>query len=95
MIKRLFGAGSTVAQLKTQLDESARRHRVIAHRVANATTLAGGTFEGALAQANGQTPVDLERDMVELADTQIRFEAAASLLRKTFEQIRTSFRSQS
>lgn len=94
MIKRLFGAESMAGRIKTQMDESAQKHREIAHRVANATTLGGGTFEGALAQANGQAPVDLERDMVELADTQLRFEAATSLLRKTYDQVRVSFRSQ-
>lgn len=95
MIRRIFGAESVIGRIKTQMDDSVQKHREIAHRVANATTLGGGTFEGALAQANGQNPVDLERDMVELADTQLRFEAAANLLRKSYDQLRTSFRSQS
>lgn len=95
MIKRLFGAESTIGRIKSRMDISTQTQREIAHRVANATTPGANTFQNALTQADAQAAVDLERDMVELADTHLRFEAAANLLRKSYDQLRISFRSQS
>ena len=36
--------------------------------------------------------VDLEREMVALADEQLRFETTANLLQKVYQQIRSSIR---
>lgn len=91
MLTRLIGSGSTVARLKEGLDTSSRNVRGIAHRVANAGT---PDFAGALegAQATGDGTVDLEREMVALADEQLRYETATNLLQKVYQQIRSSIR---
>jgi flagellar basal body rod protein FlgB len=36
--------------------------------------------------------VDIEREMVSLADEQLRYEAATSLLTKVYQQVRSSIR---
>lgn len=91
MLNRLVGSDSTVAQLKEGLDASSRAVRGIAHRVANAGS---PDFAEALqdAQAAGERGVDLEQEMVALADEQLRYEATASLLQKMYQQIRASMR---
>lgn len=88
MLARLIGEGSSAALLKEGLSASTDRARTIADRVANATN--GPAFANALAEANGEEPVDLEKEMVSLADEQIRFEATSQLLQKVYAQIRAS-----
>ena len=95
MLARLIGAGTTAAQLKGGLDDSTKALRGIAHRVANASTPAApGTpeFAEALEAAAAGQGVDIEREMVALADEQLRFETAANLLQKVYQQVRTSIR---
>ncbi len=92
MLQRLIGNRSSIPTLKGGLDASSRSVRRIAHRVANAGT---PDFAEALdrAQAAGQTgAVDIEAEMVKLADEQLRFEATASLLQKAYQQVRSSIR---
>jgi len=91
MIGRLMGPTTSVGQLKEGLDVSTERARGIAHRIANA---ANGGFAGALdaVQAGAEPEVDLESEMVSLADEQIRFEALTRLLQKTYAQVRASVR---
>lgn len=95
----LFGFFNRVAptdQLKQFLDLSTQRTRMIADRVAKATLQSPDGF--ALPEVGGQPgstlegPVDIEAEMVSLADEQLHFEATAKLLQKTYEQIRTSLR---
>lgn len=95
MLNRLFGSGSSVSDLKVGLDRSTQAVRGIAHRVANASSVPEGGFASALDDAQGVTPgteVDLEQEMVALADEQLRFEAASRLLEKVYQQIRLSVR---
>ncbi len=95
MLNRLFGSESSLPALKTSLDQSTRSVREIAHRVANASSGLDGGFASALEGANGEIAgngVDLEREMVALADEQLRFEAAARLMEKVYQQIRYSVR---
>ncbi len=92
MISRLIGSETTTGQLREGLSASSRAVRGIAHRVANAGT---PDFAEALnaAEAAGQAgSVDIEKEMVALADEQLRFEATASLLQKIYQQIRSSIR---
>ena len=94
MFARLVGGGTTVEQLKEGLDASSKAVRTIAHRVANA---GNPDFAQALDEAQapgipGGDRVDLEREMVALADEQLRFEAAARLLQKSYQQLRSSVR---
>jgi flagellar basal body rod protein FlgB len=62
---------------------------VIAHRVANATNDFASELRGAMM---GGEDVDLEQEMVALADEQIRFDAASRLLRRMYDQVRSSIR---
>jgi flagellar basal body rod protein FlgB len=94
MFARLIGNDSTVAQLKEGLDASSQAVRRIAHRVANAGTpdFAEALDEAQATGVPGEGPVDLEKEMVSLADEQIRFETTASLLQKVYQQLRSSVR---
>lgn len=99
MLNGLFGNDSLVGALKAGLTQSTQRARAIADRVANATTPgAKGGFGAALDQASGSgsgssasaSGVDLESQMVSLADEQIRYDATAKLLQKVYAQVRAS-----
>ena len=93
-INRISGAH----QLRQGLDASAARTRGIADRVAKASLANGDGF--ALAATTAESgpgaqpgpPVDVEGEMVSLADEQLRYEATAKLLEKTYAQLRTSIR---
>lgn len=95
MIDRLIGQGSTVDQLKSGLSDSTRTVRGIAHRVASASARDGDfarALDEAQSGAGAAEVVDMEQEMVSLAEEQIRFEAATSLLSKVYEQIRMGIR---
>ena len=92
MIRSLFGPGSQSGSLKKDLDRTHAHMRGVAHRVANIAT-PGADFADVLAAQTGSTEgIDLEREMVALADDQLRIEAAMQMLRKTYTQLRTAFR---
>ena len=98
MIHGFFGRVSSADRLKGALDVGSRQTRAIADRVARASMQNQDGF--ALPDANAAPgavpaagePVDLEAEMVSLADQQLRFEATARLLQKAYEQIRISIR---
>ncbi len=94
MLHGLIGEGSLVSRLKAGLDESARRVSQIAHRVANATTPGFRDFPALLegGAPQGRSEVDLQAEMVALADEQLRYDATARLLRMNYDLIRTSVR---
>lgn len=106
MIRSLFGRETVVHALRGGLDETMEAHRAIADRVASATTAssaASGSFaqemekQGTGEAGTATTPkpldeTDLQRDMVELADTQIRYEVEARLLRGAYQALRTAVR---
>lgn len=98
MIHGFFGRVSSADQLREGLDVGSQRTRAIADRVANATLAGRDGFALPDPNAPDSTvpaagePVDLETEMVNLADQQLRFEATARLLQKTYEQIRLSIR---
>jgi len=99
MLFGFIGRVSSADQLKASLDVSSRRTRQIADRVANATLLNADGFAlpaanaaPGSAEADPAAPVDLESEMVSLADEQLRFEATAKLLEKTYQKIRSSIR---
>jgi hypothetical protein len=97
MLYGFIGRVSQSIGLQEGLNASAQRSRLIADRVAKASMLAGDGF--ALPEAEAEPgslqegPVDLESEMVSLADEQLYFEATATLLQKAYEQIRSSLRS--
>jgi len=87
---------SSSVQLKESMDLSTQRTRIIADRVSKATLPNADGFALPQAQADPGTglegEVDIESEMVSLADEQLHFEAAAKLLQKTYEKIRLSLR---
>lgn len=95
MLKGLFGAHSLAPQLRAGLDDATATHRAISSRVAGALeSSANVDFSQQLQQGmNGQQPgTDLQRDMSELADVQLRFEADAKLLQEAYARLRTAMR---
>jgi flagellar basal body rod protein FlgB len=92
MLNRLMAGGSTVSELRAGLDRSTQNVRQIAHRVANAASGQVQDFSAALDAAQEGQEVDLEKEMVSLADEQIRYEATSKLLSKVYQQIRSSIR---
>lgn len=95
LIDRTTGATS----LNAGLDRSSERQRGIADRVAKASLQnsdgfsleAKGSTDQIAANAN---PVNIENEMVALADEQIRFAATAKLLEKTYASLRSAIRGQ-
>ncbi len=97
MLYGFIGRVSPAEALKEALDTGAMRSRLIADRVAKATL---GGADGFALPIDGTPPgseesgdVDLEAEMARLADQQLRFEATARLLQKSYEHIRTGIRS--
>ena len=89
---------SAAASLRESLDASSARTRAIGDRVAKASLNNGDGF--ALPASSAESPqgaqpgppVDLEAEMVSLADEQLRYEATAKLLQGTYEKIRLAMR---
>ena len=92
MIQGLLGS-DLISGLRQELDEVSVRSREIAHRVSNASNGTTASFEGALDEAMSGEEVDLEQEMVALADAQIRYEAVSQMLQEVYSQIRSSMRS--
>ena len=94
MLYGFFGRVSPATQLKQGLDVGAQRTRVIADRVAKATLRNQDGFAMAPVPdepgSEEDGPVDLEQEMVSLADEQIRFEATARLLERTYQKLRNT-----
>jgi len=93
MLKGLFGASSVTSMLRGGLEETSATHRAIAARVAGALDASSSAdFPGELAKSQAQE-ADLEKDMSELADTQLRYESEARLLREAYDRLRSAIRS--
>ncbi len=82
--------------LRGALDQSVARSRAIGDRVAKASlnnsdgfALKAADGDTALANAN---PVDVEQEMTNLADEQLRFLTTAKLLERTYQSIRTAIK---
>jgi hypothetical protein len=91
MLTRLIGPDTSASRLKHGLDEASVRMRGIASRVANA---GNGSFADALAKAQPGTTLEslVEQDMMTLADEQIRFNTAATLLQRAYAGLRAAIR---
>jgi hypothetical protein len=96
MLYGFFGRVSAVNQLKDGLDASSQRTRMIADRVSKASLQGADGFAIPAMRAEPGTamegPVDLESEMVSLADEQLRFETTARLLQKAYQQIRSTLK---
>ena len=94
-MRSLFGPESVIGKLKTGLTDATSVHRMVADRVANALTPdETQDFQTALDGAAAGKAKDpaIEEDMVRLADTQIRYEATADLLREAYSRLRVAMR---
>lgn len=94
MIRGLFGQSTLSASLRGGLEETSATQRGIAQRVAEAlatstTTSFAEAGQAALAKAK-QAEADVQREMASLADTQLRYEADAQLLRQAYQRLRTA-----
>jgi flagellar basal body rod protein FlgB len=82
---------TSASSLKTSLDRSVERSRGIADRVSKASLQNGDGFS---LEANGKNaspnanPINVEDEMIALADEQIRFLATSRLLEKTYASLR-------
>jgi flagellar basal body rod protein FlgG len=94
MFSSLFGSQTRIGNLRWSLDDSGRTQRGIAGRVAGALAASGNAdFDQALANQQGVAPkVDLEQEMVDLASTQLRYDASAKLLSAAYQGLRTAIR---
>jgi flagellar basal body rod protein FlgB len=95
MFSALFGNQTRIGNLRWSLDDSTRTHKEIAARVAGALDASGNTdFSQALASQQARKPqVDIQQEMVDLASTQLRFDANAKLLQSAYQQLRTALKS--
>jgi len=92
----IIGRTTRANELKASLDMSVQRTRTIADRVAQATARQQGFTlpdVGAQPGSQEQGPVDVETEMVSLADEQLRFEATAKLLKDTYAGLRDALKS--
>ena len=84
-------------ELKDALDIGTQRVRAIADRVSKASlqnqdgfALPGTT--GASGVVGASSGVDIETEMISLADEQLRYEATSKLLSKAYDQVRTALK---
>ena len=92
----LVGRTTMANQLKASLDVGAQRSRTIAERVARASAEKQGFSlprPGIPPGSSEDGPIDIEQEMVSLADEQLRYEATAKLLEKTYAGLRASLQS--
>ncbi|WP_396202069.1 hypothetical protein [Gemmatimonas sp.] len=96
MLFGLIDRTTSATSLKGALDKSVERSRGIADRVSKATVGNGDGFalesKTGTAQAN-LNPVNVEDEMMALADEQIRFLATTRLLEKTYASLRSAIKS--
>jgi hypothetical protein len=103
MLYGFFNRVAGTVPLRESLDASSQRTRLIADRVAKATLQNQGppvqgqdgfALPAPLADpaSGGEGPIDLESEMVSLADEQLHFETTARLLQRAYQQIRASLR---
>jgi len=92
-ISRVVPAG----ELKDALDIGTQRVRAIADRVSKASLQNQDGFAlpgtpGANGSVTTSAGVDIETEMINLADEQLRYEATSKLLSKAYDQVRTALK---
>ncbi|MBL0889663.1 MAG: hypothetical protein IBJ19_03525 [Gemmatimonadaceae bacterium] len=95
MLFGLIDRTTRATSLKSALDQSVERSRGIADRVSKATLQNGDGFALEARTGNGTTAanqVNVEDEMVALADEQLRFLATSRLLEKTYASLRTAIK---
>lgn len=86
-----------VGELKDALDVGTQRVRAIADRVSKASLQNQDGFAlpgtiGANGLPTNSSGVDIETEMISLADEQLRYEATSKLLSKAYDQVRTALK---
>ena len=81
--------------LRDMLDVSMTRTKTIADRVSRASLSSTDGFSltpAGKAPVEGDAAIDIEQEMVSLADEQLHFEATAKLLEKAYAQMRLAIK---
>lgn len=98
MLTSFIGRVTPAGTLKDALDVGSQRVRAIADRVAKASLANQDGFAlpaiptGSTQPGQATSGVDIEAEMTNLADEQLRFEANSKLLAKAYEQVRTALK---
>ena len=100
MLFGLIDRASSATSLKTSLDQSVQRSRVIGDRVARASVSNGDGFAlntksgdpAATAGPEDGNDIDVEEEMAALGDEQLRFLATSRLLEKTYASLRSAIK---
>lgn len=95
MFGSLFGTDTVVGSLRTGLDESVKAHHGIAARVAGAQAAsAHDDFAATLAGQTGAraSEVNVEQEMVKLANNEIRYDAQTKFLAKVYSNLHTAMK---
>lgn len=93
MAMGFISRATSANELRASLDASVQRTRAIADRVARASAQHQGfalPAAGSVPGSDEQGPIDVESEMVSLADEQVRFAATAKLLQQTYSGLRES-----
>lgn len=99
MLSNFIGRVTPAGALKDALDVGSQRVRAIADRVSRASLANQDGFalppipSGPAQPGQTASGVDLEGEMTNLADEELRFEADSKLLAKAYEQVRASLKS--
>ncbi|MEP6833512.1 MAG: hypothetical protein ABJB74_08965 [Gemmatimonas sp.] len=95
MLFGLIDRASMASPLKSSLDQSVKRTRVIADRIAQASVNNGDGFR-MNAKAGDADPtgndINIEDEMAALGDEQLRFLATSRLLEKTYASLRSAIK---
>lgn len=94
MTLSLFGSGTTIGNLRAGMNGLMTKFRGTTARIANASEASTiqGSFVDAMGNVRPEKPVDLESETAMLADTALRFDAAARLLTTEYASLRTAMR---
>jgi flagellar basal body rod protein FlgB len=87
---------TNASPLRAALDQSVGRSRAISDRVAKASLDNSDGFALRAAEgdqvAENANPVDVEQEMMDLADEQLRFLTTAKLLERTYSSLRSAIK---
>ncbi|MDB4917295.1 MAG: hypothetical protein JWM95_4939 [Gemmatimonadetes bacterium] len=95
MLPGTLGRATDSNLLRDMLDVSMERTKTIADRVSRASLSSKDGFSltpSGEAPVNGDDAIDIESEMVSLADEQLHFEATAKLLEKAYAQLRLAIK---